>query len=506
MVECLLPPPPSPAPSCGNSFFRFISVCLISCPLLYVTVTVTRVGSLTLDMLRRNGRRKAPRNTPHRVVQHGGSESGSARHSSISAASDPKPSSSTSDERRRTSIEICQLSGCGDTSNVVVSGGAKQSGVGDLEFDAIAQNVRKRKEREERGEGRVQGREGGGKVGGASGDIQDEKANVVRNNNDGDDMEHVHGDDNADADVDGKVGDNDDHGEDNHDNEREEVQVNVEEEQDARFSTTANNGNNHNNDDDDDRPSIRASVISSSDSRQRRAVAAITTSSASNHSGSRPSTAPETENCANDDSSRMSARLRCEKDDDPVGGGDATGTRKKDDLEQIGHHVDGGCDSACDASRGGDNDNRGLVMVERKGRKKEEGATALSTSSSSCSSGLVLEDIELVSLNNLYLHKLDGMERLTRLRVADLSGNELHDTVPLQWCRCLEVNTFCFCVGSEGVVLVVFSCVLVSSPDNAVIRGDVFEVCNVRGSIPQGRKYARATETWWVRDGQTMST
>lgn len=55
------------------------------------------------------------------------------------------------------------------------------------------------------------------------------------------------------------------------------------------------------------------------------------------------------------------------------------------------------------------------------------------------SSGLVLEDIELVNLHNLSLHKLEGMERLTRLRVADLSENELRDIIPLRWCGCLEV-------------------------------------------------------------------
>lgn len=59
----------------------------------------------------------------------------------------------------------------------------------------------------------------------------------------------------------------------------------------------------------------------------------------------------------------------------------------------------------------------------------------------SSTSGLCLEDIELVSLNNLSLHKLEGIERLARLRVADLSGNELHDVMPLRCCRCLEVST-----------------------------------------------------------------
>ncbi|CAM9822517.1 unnamed protein product [Scytosiphon promiscuus] len=51
---------------------------------------------------------------------------------------------------------------------------------------------------------------------------------------------------------------------------------------------------------------------------------------------------------------------------------------------------------------------------------------------------LLLEDIELVNLHNLSLHKLEGMERLVFLRVADLSGNELHDTTPLGLCACLE--------------------------------------------------------------------
>lgn len=62
-------------------------------------------------------------------------------------------------------------------------------------------------------------------------------------------------------------------------------------------------------------------------------------------------------------------------------------------------------------------------------------------SSSSPAAGLVLADIELVNLHNLSLHKLEGMERLTRLRVADLSGNELHDTTPLRCCECLEVRS-----------------------------------------------------------------
>lgn len=56
--------------------------------------------------------------------------------------------------------------------------------------------------------------------------------------------------------------------------------------------------------------------------------------------------------------------------------------------------------------------------------------------------GLVLEYIELVNLHNLSLHKLEGMERLVCLRVANLSGNELHDTWPLRSCACLEVRLF----------------------------------------------------------------
>ncbi|CAM9265882.1 unnamed protein product, partial [Hapterophycus canaliculatus] len=52
--------------------------------------------------------------------------------------------------------------------------------------------------------------------------------------------------------------------------------------------------------------------------------------------------------------------------------------------------------------------------------------------------GLLLKDIELVNLHNLSLHKLEGMDRLVFLRVADLSGNELHDTTPLRSCACLE--------------------------------------------------------------------
>ncbi|CAN0113390.1 unnamed protein product [Ectocarpus sp. 6 AP-2014] len=54
------------------------------------------------------------------------------------------------------------------------------------------------------------------------------------------------------------------------------------------------------------------------------------------------------------------------------------------------------------------------------------------------STGLLLEDIELVNLHNLSLHKLEGMERLVFVRVVDLSGNELHDTAPLRSCACLE--------------------------------------------------------------------
>lgn len=60
-------------------------------------------------------------------------------------------------------------------------------------------------------------------------------------------------------------------------------------------------------------------------------------------------------------------------------------------------------------------------------------------SSSHSPAGPLLEDIELVNLHNLSLHKLEGMERLVFVRVADLSGNELHDTAPLRSCACLEV-------------------------------------------------------------------
>ncbi|CAM9899824.1 unnamed protein product, partial [Laminaria digitata] len=65
-------------------------------------------------------------------------------------------------------------------------------------------------------------------------------------------------------------------------------------------------------------------------------------------------------------------------------------------------------------------------------------SSSSSSSSSSSRQGLLLEDIELVNLHNLSLHKLEGMEKLVRLRVADLSGNELHDTAPLKSCACLE--------------------------------------------------------------------
>lgn len=68
------------------------------------------------------------------------------------------------------------------------------------------------------------------------------------------------------------------------------------------------------------------------------------------------------------------------------------------------------------------------------------------TPTTPAASGLVLEDIELVGLQNLSLRKLEGMERLTRLKVADLSGNELHDTAPLRLCVCLEVRRMhCSC-------------------------------------------------------------
>lgn len=59
--------------------------------------------------------------------------------------------------------------------------------------------------------------------------------------------------------------------------------------------------------------------------------------------------------------------------------------------------------------------------------------------SASPAPSLMLADIELVNLHNLSLRKLEGMDRLTRLRVADLSGNELHDITPLRSCECLEV-------------------------------------------------------------------
>lgn len=66
-------------------------------------------------------------------------------------------------------------------------------------------------------------------------------------------------------------------------------------------------------------------------------------------------------------------------------------------------------------------------------------AETAASASASAAAGFALEDIELVNLHNLSLHKLEGMEHLTHLRVADLSGNELHDTAPLRYCECLEV-------------------------------------------------------------------
>lgn len=62
----------------------------------------------------------------------------------------------------------------------------------------------------------------------------------------------------------------------------------------------------------------------------------------------------------------------------------------------------------------------------------------------------LVEDIEFLNLHSLSLQKLDGIERLLRLKVADLSGNELHDTAPLQLCSCLEVRLFCSCLGSHS--------------------------------------------------------
>lgn len=72
----------------------------------------------------------------------------------------------------------------------------------------------------------------------------------------------------------------------------------------------------------------------------------------------------------------------------------------------------------------------------------DEEDTSKKLCSSRSSAGPLLEDIELVNLHNLSLHKLEGMERLVYVRVADLSGNELHDTAPLRSCACLEVRMF----------------------------------------------------------------
>ena len=80
----------------------------------------------------------------------------------------------------------------------------------------------------------------------------------------------------------------------------------------------------------------------------------------------------------------------------------------------------------------------------RPGGDSDEGdSTSMERYCSPATAGLLLEDIELVNLHNLSLQKLEGMERLVFVRVADLSGNELHDTAPLRSCVCLEVRLDC---------------------------------------------------------------
>lgn len=73
-----------------------------------------------------------------------------------------------------------------------------------------------------------------------------------------------------------------------------------------------------------------------------------------------------------------------------------------------------------------------------QGRGFKDGGGSLEPS---LSTGLLLEDIELISLRDLSLHEVEGLGQLNRLRIADLSGNELHDITPLGSCPCLEVNT-----------------------------------------------------------------
>lgn len=80
-----------------------------------------------------------------------------------------------------------------------------------------------------------------------------------------------------------------------------------------------------------------------------------------------------------------------------------------------------------------------VVHARSRSDASGEGEAVKHLCSSHHSAGLLLEDIELVNLHNLSLHRLEGMERLVFVRVADLSGNELHDTAPLRSCVCLEV-------------------------------------------------------------------
>lgn len=89
-------------------------------------------------------------------------------------------------------------------------------------------------------------------------------------------------------------------------------------------------------------------------------------------------------------------------------------------------------------------ENRGVSSVgsPSSGSGDGIGTTNGGVSESRSIAWFLVEDIEVLNLHSLSLQKLDGIERLLRLKVADLSGNELHDTAPLQPCSCLEVRVF----------------------------------------------------------------
>lgn len=70
------------------------------------------------------------------------------------------------------------------------------------------------------------------------------------------------------------------------------------------------------------------------------------------------------------------------------------------------------------------------------------GSTSGGDSEHQSTTRFLVEDIKFLNLHSLSLQKLYGIERLLRLKVADLSGNELHDTAPLQSCSYLEVRLF----------------------------------------------------------------